>query len=703
MGFRVGIDSGGTFTDLFAVNEEGNEVIVKVPSTPSSPDLAVRNALAKLIERLDGDQGRIEAVLHGTTVGVNAVLQRKFPPIGLLVTRGFRFILEMARQTVPGERGSIYTWTKPPRIVPLANVREVTERLDHRGEVLTPFDEEDCRAQAHWFREQGINSIALCFINAYANPAHEQRAKEIFAEEYPDCAITTSSETLPEYREYERAVTTATNALLVPILGQYVANVQAHLDDLGIAAPLYIMKSAGGATLAELAARQPVHTALSGTAAAVVGSAWIGRSCGLSNLMTFDMGGTSTDVALIEGGFPALVSEVELDVYPIRTPAVDVVSVGAGGGSIAALVPGNRFQVGPRSAGADPGPACYGRGGTEPTVTDANLLLGRLPELLAGGVVRLDRAAAEAALARLGEPLGLDPLAMARGIIELGELNMADAVRQISVRKGRDPRKLALIAGGGGGPLHAASLAELLSVPLVLIPPAPGVGCSLGALVSDVREDFVMTDIQSEEECDIDRLAENFAALEARAVDLLERQDFGPAERSILRQADLRYRGMRTELLVDVPSGPIDAQTVAAMFDNLHSVHQDSYGYSYRDVQPVEVVNLRVTGVGHMRPAPPFCGRAGAADVNAALSGSRQVYFNGTGFTETPVYQRPLLTIGSQFEGPAIVEQYDTTIVVLPGQKVTVDSQGNLRISTRCGQSEVGDTPVLGSEPRAFH
>lgn len=696
MGFRVGIDSGGTFTDLFAVDEEGREVVVKVPSTPSSPDLAVRDALAKLIERLDGEPGRIEAVLHGTTVAVNAILQRKFPPIGLLVTRGFRFILEMARQTVPGERGSIYTWTKPPRIVPLANVREVTERLDHRGEVLTDFDEDDCRAQARWFRDRGIRSVAICFINAYANSAHEQRAKEIFGQEYPDCTVTTSSETLPEYREYERAVTTATNALLVPILGRYVDNVQAHLDDLGIAAPLYIMKSAGGATLAELAARQPVHTALSGTAAAVVGSAWIGRGSDLPDLLTFDMGGTSTDVALIEGGYPALVSEVELDVYPIRTPAVDVVSVGAGGGSIAALVPGNRFQVGPRSAGADPGPACYGRGGTEPTVTDANLLLGRLPELLAGGAVRLDRAAAEAALARLGEPLGLDALAMARGIIEVGELNMADAVRQISVRKGRDPRRFTLIAGGGGGPLHAASLAEILSVPLVLVPPAPGVGCSLGALVSDVREDFVMTDIQSEEACEVGRLAENFASLEARAVELLERQGFGPSERSILRRADLRYRGMRTELLVDVPSGPMDEQAVAAMFDNLHSAHEDAYGYSYRGVQPVELVNLRVTGVGHMRPAPPFRGREGAADAGAALSGTRQVYFNGTGFVETPVFQRPLLTAGSRFAGPAVVEQYDTTILVLPGQKATVDAQGNLRIVTHCGQFEAGDTPVSG-------
>ncbi|MET0362302.1 MAG: hydantoinase/oxoprolinase family protein [Sphingobium sp.] len=697
MGFRVGIDSGGTFTDLFAVDEDGRMEVIKVPSTPASPDLAVRNALAQLIERLAGDPSRIEAVLHGTTVAVNAILQHKFPPIGLLVTRGFRHILELGRQTVPGERGSIYVWTKPERIVPLGNVREATERLDHTGAVLTPFDEDDCRAQARWYREAGIASVAICFINAYANGDHERRAQAIFAEEHPECQIATSSETLPEYREYERAVTTCTNALLMPILGRYIANVEAHLKALGIAAPLYIMKSAGGATLAELAARQPVHTALSGTAAAVMGSAWIGRGSGIPSLLTFDMGGTSTDVALIEGGQPALVSEVEVDVYPIRTPAVDVVSVGAGGGSIAAIVPGNRFQVGPRSAGADPGPACYGRGGTEPTVTDANVLLGRLPQELAGGAVKLDRAAAETALATLGKPLGLDALGMARGIIELGELNMADAVRQISVRKGRDPRNFTLIAGGGGGPLHAASLGEILSIPRVLIPPAPGVGCSLGALVSDVREDFVMTDIHSEDGCDVDRLNANFAALEARALSLLEQQGFAAGERSILRNADLRYRGMRTELLVEVPAGEIDAAASATIFDNLHAAHEDAYGYAYRGEQAVEIVNLRVTGVGHMRSAPPFTGKETGEPVSAAQTGTRSVFFNETGFVDTPVYDRQKLSVGIMFEGPAIVEQYDTTIVILPGQKVSADPQGNLLIATRCGQVAASRVPEVAS------
>lgn len=690
MGFRVGIDSGGTFTDLFAIDEHGRQKIIKVPSTPAQPDLAVRHALAALIDQLDGNRSLIDAVLHGTTVAVNAILQHKFPPVGLLVTRGFRFVLEMGRQTVPGERGSIYVWEKPPRIVPLANVREVDERLDFKGGVITPLDEANCRAQARWFREKQINSVAICFLNAYASAAHERRAKAIFEEEHPGCQIATSSETLPEYREYERAVTTATNALLMPILGRYIANVQQHLEDLGIDAPLYIMKSAGGATRAELAAQQPVHTALSGTAAAVMGSAWIGRASGIQSLMTFDMGGTSTDVALIERGQPALVSEVELDVFPIRTPAVDVVSVGAGGGSIASLLPGKRFQVGPRSAGADPGPACYGRGGKEPTVTDANVMLGRLPETLAGGVVRLQRGAAESALRNLGAALGLDALQMARGIVEVSELNMADAVRQISVKRGRDPRNFTLIAGGGAGPLHAASLGEILQVPQVLIPPAPGIGCSLGALVSDVREDFVMTDIHAEGSCDVERLAANFATLEAEATRLLDRQGFKEGGRSIARRADLRYRGMRTELLVDVPAGVIDSEMVATVFDRLHAAHEDAYGYAYRGTQAVEIVNLRVTGVGHMPAPQPFKGNAGEPSAELARIATRSVFFNDTGFTPTPVYDRQLLNVGASFEGPAIVEQYDTTIVILPQQKVVADAHGNLRVQTRHGRRAQG-------------
>ncbi|MBM3504609.1 MAG: hydantoinase/oxoprolinase family protein [Alphaproteobacteria bacterium] len=684
MGFRVGIDSGGTFTDLQALDEGGKMHIIKVPSTPKSPDLGFRHALESLKGRLNGQ--KIDAVLHGTTVAVNAILQRQFPPIGLVVTKGFRHILELARQTVPGERGSIYVWVKPPRLVPLKNVRELSERLNYKGEVLAPFDEAECRALARWYKEQGIGTIAICFINAYANGAHERRARDIFREEYPGSFVSISSETLPEFREYERAVTTCMNALLMPLLGRYVANLQKHMKDLGIEAPLYMMKSGGGASRADLAIEKPVYTALSGPSAAVVGSAWLGRESGIPDIITFDMGGTSTDVSLIKGGYPSMVTEAEIDVYPIRTPSIDVISVGAGGGSLAWLAPGDRLHVGPRSAGAEPGPACYGRGGKEPTITDANYYLGRLPRTLAGGMVRLDRTLAENALRDLGEKIGLTPLEMANGIIEIGELNMADAIRQVSVRKGRDPRLFTLVAGGGAGPLHAASLGEILRIPQVMIPPNPGIGCSLGALVSDVREDFVMTDIQRESDLDVARLKRHFGELETQAEGALKRQGFATEHRQIVRSADMRYRGMRTELTVPVPGGAIDEGLVKAMIKGLHDAHQSEYGYSYEGTQQVEVVNLRVAGLGRMREVAPFRAKA-AGDVAAAIVGRQQVYFGKT-WSETPLYDRDKLGEGATFEGPAIIQQYDSTTLVLPGQRVRVDRCGNLLIETNAGRRQ---------------
>ena len=690
MGVRVGIDSGGTFTDLQAVDEHGAEYVVKLPSTPADPSLGFRQVLETLIERLVGDPSKIDIVSHGTTVAVNAILQGQFPPIGLLVTRGFRHILELARQTVPGERGAIYTWVKPPRLVPLGNVLEVTERLDFRGNVMEPFDDEDCRRAVRWFREQEINTVAVCFLNSYASGAHEKRAREIFTEEFPECFLSLSSETLPEYREYERAVTTCMNALLMPILGSYVQSLREHLDELRISAPLFIMKSGGGSTRADLVVEQPVYTALSGPAAAVAGMAWLGRGVGLDDLITFDMGGTSTDVSLVEGGEPALVTETEIGVYPIRAPAIDVISIGAGGGSIAWLAPGDRLRVGPRSAGADPGPACYGRGGVEPTITDADLFLGRLPTILAGGTVSLDRDRAEAALTEFGSRIRLSTIDAARGIIEICELNMADAIREVSVQKGRDPRLFTLVTAGGAGPLHACQLAELLMIPKVLIPRYPGVGCSLGALVSDVREDFVRTDIQAESAIDLDRVNGHYEELESAADEVLRRQGFKDAELSIVRSADLRYRGMRTELTVPVASGRVDEPAMAEIFSGLHRAHQSAYGYSYEGEQQVELVNLRVAGIGRLPEVHRHVDNAAQGELGDALTGTRKVFFSEDGWIEAAVYDRSHLAAGLKFEGPAIVEQYDSTGVIMPGQTVEVDAQDNLIVTTVAGKAAAG-------------
>ena len=679
---RVGIDTGGTFTDLLAVDDNGKRTVLKVPSTPSSPDQAVHNALKTLLDSHGVQPNAIQSVIHGTTVAVNAILQNKLPVIGMITTKGFRHILELARQTIPGERGSLYTWTKPPRIVHLSNVKEVGERMTASGDVLTSLDEDSVVAAAKYYEAQGITSVAVCLLNAYSNETHERQVRDIFARTTPDCSVTLSAETLPEFREYERAVTTCFNAALAPVLGHYVSAIRNHLDGLQITAPLFIMKSAGGATRAAFAITNPIHTALSGTAAAVIGSAWIGRTSSIDNLITFDMGGTSTDVAMIENGNPALVAEFEINNTPIRSPAVDVISIGAGGGSLAQRAPGQRFKVGPESAGAVPGPACYGLGNTEPTITDANIFLGRLSGDLAGGTVKLDRVRAEQALERLGKDFDLNAPEMAAGILEVGEMNMADAIREVSVKRGRDPRHYTLIAGGGAGPLHAASLAEKLSIPTVIVPPHPGIGCALGALVSDVREDFIMTDIQSESLCNVARLASWYAALEHRATDALSAQGFAVKDQAISRSADVRYVGMRTELTVPVPPGPVTEDLAKRIFDALHDVHEATYGYAYRHQQECEIVNLRVTGTGHLPNIPPASISEDSTSDIPPPHRTRNVYFPNTGFIQTTVYDRTALTGSDSIVGPAIIEQYDSTTVVLPGQRMQPDRFGNLIIST---------------------
>ena len=688
MGFRIGIDSGGTFTDLQAVSSDGEVIILKVPSTPENPDLGFRNALSAFLSRIDGNAGAIDSICHGTTVAVNAVLQGDFPPIGLIVTQGFRHILELARQTVPGERGSIYVWVKPPRIVPLENVIEVAERVSAAGEIVTPLNENDCRAAALTFKEKGIDTVAICLMNSYTTGAHEQSARDIVKAEHPSCFVAVSSETLPEFREYERAVTTSMNALLMPILGTYVSALESHLTDLGIEAPLYIMKSAGGACRADAAVANPVYTALSGPAASVVGAAWIGANAGHNDLITFDMGGTSTDVGLVEDGEAHRAGEVELDVYPLRSPCIDVVSIGAGGGSIAWLAPGDRLAVEPKSAGAHPGPACYDLGGTDPTITDANLILGRLPTQLADGTVVLNKDLATKAVEGLGRRIGLSALETANGIIRIAELNMADAIRQMSVRKGRDPRLFSLSAAGGAGPLHAASLGQMLQVKQVLIPPAPGIGCSLGALVSDIREDLVMTDFQQEQSCDSARIRECFRTLEQKALAALERQAFTQDRTRVLRSADLRYRGMRTELTVPVADGDITDEAIGAMFASLHDAHRRAYGYAYPGQQTVELVNYRITGLGLMPPVPTYnTERSDSDDPSPAQRSTRQVYFGTTGWAETPIYERGKLKAGMTLSGPVVIEQYDTTVLILPEQNVIIDSSGNLIISQHISQA----------------
>ncbi len=690
--YRLGIDTGGTFTDVVAIDERtGAMATTKTPSTPSDPSRGLLDGIRKVLRQIGAAPDQIATVAHGTTVATNALLEERFTSLGLLVTRGFRHILEIARQSVPSGYGNSYFWVKPERIVPLERVREATERMNWRGEVLTPLEEDDVRASARWFKAQGIIAVGVCFLHAYANPAHEQRVRAIFAEEYPDAFLSLSSDVLPEYREYERAMTTLVDAFVKPQVRDYINAAQSHLAEaLGstgaaqtTTVPFLIMKSNGGVVAAREVERQPITTVLSGPAAGALGASFIARAAGFPDAITLDAGGTSTDVCLVNNGQPRLTTEGKIGRFPVKTPMIDIITVGTGGGSIAWIGPDGGLRVGPRSAGADPGPICYGKGGTAPTLTDANLVLGRIPPHLLGGEVPLDIDAARRGLEPLAAALGLDILRLAAGILELANWNQANAIRQITVKQGRDPRSYALVPFGGSGPLQAGRLLDLLGMRTAIVPPIPGVTSAFGLLVVDLRNDYVITSVQREDEFDPVNTQMLYERLEALALEALARHGVAPERRMLLRSADLRYHGQAYEVRVDMPGGPIDAQTGQQSAEAFHKAHRAAYGYDYRGKQQVEFVNLRVTSLGLIdKPALREIA-SGGPDASAAYRGERDVYFeSNTSFQPCPLYDRPRLLAGNRIAGPAIIEEYGSTTVIFPGQQAEVDRFGNLLLSS---------------------
>jgi N-methylhydantoinase A len=681
MGVRVGVDTGGTFTDLMAWTDDGRVFVHKTPSTPDDNTRSLIDGLAALGQTAGFAPGDVESVAHGTTVALNTVLQHKWAPIGLMVTEGYRELIEIARQTVPGDWGAIYSWIKPPRVVPLENVQEVRERITHTGEVLTPLDEDGVRRSAQWFRDKGINSVAICFLHSYADAANEERARAIVKEVHPDCFVSISAEVLPEFREYERAMTTCLDAVLMPMVSDYLEHLTGRLGETGHDGSLLMMKSMGGLSRHDRVIHQPISIAFSGPSAGVVGMAALAERIGEPRVLTYDMGGTSTDVALVEDGRPVLTTEGMLDIYPMRTPTIDLVSIGAGGGSIATLGTGNRLRVGPESAGSVPGPACYGRGGTEPTVTDANAVLGRVPTALLQGGLELDLPAAQAAVQKVADGLGLTLEEAAYGILELAAFTMAGAVREVSVKRGRDPRDYALFAYGGAGPLHAAQLAELLGIRRIVVPANPGLGSCLGLLAADVREANVRTFMTREDQIDVAALLARYAELEAQSRAALEGQGVDPAAVSTERFADLRYVGMATEITVPVAADVADADLIGAIAETFHTAHERSYGYAYRGEQLVEIVNVRVVGTGQGSGLVIPSEKEQDGDGAGAVTGSREVYFGPRhGHQACTIVDRDRLTPGDAFPGPAIVEQYDSTVVVPPSWAVRVDGFGNLII-----------------------
>jgi N-methylhydantoinase A len=660
MGARIGIDTGGTFTDLVLLEPTGRTARLKVPSTPADPARALIDGVRRMLELAPGVVP--EAVAHGTTVATNAMLEERFQALALVTTRGFRHVLEIARQSVPSGYGNSYFWVKPDRIVPLERVFEVTERLNFRGEVLTPFDEADARAVARRLRELGVRTVGVCFVHAYANPAHELRMREVLLEEAPDLVVSISSEVWPEYREYERTVTTLVDAFVKPHVNGYLARAEERLRDVAPAAPLLIMKSNGGVMPAPAVARRPISTALSGPAAGALGASWLARQAGFERVITIDTGGTSTDVCMVEGAEPQLTSEGRIGRFPVRVPMIDIVSVGTGGGSIAWIGPDGGLRVGPRSAGADPGPMAYGRGGDQPTVTDAHLALGRVPEELAGGAIRLRRDLALAGVERVARALDLAPERAAAGILELSALGQANAVLQLTVKRGIDPTGDTLVAFGGAGPLQACRIAQLLGLGTVLVPPSPGNVSAFGLLAVDLKDDHVVTLVRRHDEVDPEEVDRTFARLCAEATETLRAEGVADADMTLVRSVDARYLGEAHEIGVPAPE-PFDAGAAAAAF---HDAHERIYGYAYRSGEVVELVNWKVTGVGRIQ-RPPL--------EPPSAAGSGRPVAEREGFA---VYRRDELPAGFRTYGPAIVEEYGSTTVVEDGFSLEVDRLANL-------------------------
>ena len=686
---RIGIDTGGTFTDIVAYDEVTGELtITKTPTTPADPAAGFIDGLTKVLTQLGADARDVAAVSHGTTIATNQLLEGKIGRLGFITTEGFEFMLEIARQSVPDGYGNSYFWVKPDRIVPADLVRTVRGRLDHTGAELRPFDEAGAAAVARWFRDRGVDTLGVCFLHSYANPDHERRMAAVLAREHPRAVVSLSCEVLREYREYERSVTTLLDAAVKPMVARYLRSVSGRLDALaGQPLPLHVMKSNGGVLSADEVISQPITTVLSGPAAGALGAALIAREAGVARVLTCDGGGTSTDVAVVTDGEPALTTEGSVGAYPSMIPMVDVVTVGAGGGSIAWISPEGALKVGPRSAGADPGPLCYGRGGTDVTVTDAHLVLGRIPPHLLGGEVPLDPAVAARGLAALAGDLGLTGQDCATGILEVSAWNQANAVRQITVKRGLDVRDFTLVTFGGSGSLLLCPLIDILGVREVLVPPNPGNVSAFGLLTVDVRIDQVRTAVSRHDALDLGAVAGIYADLEAQARDGLASQGFGAAAQRLNRTADLRYFGQAFEVRVPVVDGAFDAAAAEAAASAFHDAHRALYGYDFTGDarQHVEWVNLRVTGVGPLRrPALPEPER-GDGDPGRARTGSRPVCFGrGLGFTPADIYWRPRLAAGDMLTGPAVIEEYGATVPLHPGFTAAVDRLGNLRV-TRSG------------------
>ena len=650
--------------------------MTKVPSTPANPALGLVNGVHKILREVGATSDELMGLAHGTTVATNALLQGSIESLGLIVTTGFRHVLEIARQAVPDGYGNSYFWVKPDRPVPLDLVFEVGGRLNFKGEELRPLDEESVRNAARKLKARDIRAVGVCLIHAYANDVHEKRVLEILNEEYPECTVSISSQVLPEYREYERTITTLVDAFVKPHMDRYLKRVKDALGDDLKDKPFLVMQSNGGVMSAAQVVNKPITTALSGPAAGVLGSAVISALAGFDNVVTLDAGGTSTDLSLIENGIAQVTNSGSVGPFPVRIPMIDIETIGTGGGSIAWISREGHLKVGPKSAGADPGPMCYPNGGTQPTITDANLVLGRLPPALIGGGIVLDVERARGGMADLAQRLGakMSPEEIAAGIIEIANWNQANRIRQMTIQRGIDPREFALLSFGGAGPVQSAAVVQLIGMKACIIPPSPGNLAAFGLLAVDWRNDQIVTRVMPEDRIDVAAVASLYKGLELDAVARLERDGISRDRIRLVREADIRYAGQSMEVRVVAPGGEITADLVGSLIDAFHTAHQRTFGYDYKGEQKTEIVNFCVSGFGMIeRPSLPKLPRN--PDQIVRCKGSRLAFFDGA-VRETPLYDRTDLAPGAEIQGPAIVEEFGSTTVIFPGQTLGVDDHG---------------------------
>ena len=674
----IGVDVGGTFTDLVvAIGGENRTILHKLPSTPERPDRAIIDGIREVLAAHALDAAGVARLSHGTTVGTNALIQRRGGKVALVTTDGFRDLLEIGRQTRPKVYDIHLDHPKP--LVERALRLEVPERRRADGTVHRALDEDRLRALAGMIRSERVDCVVVCFLHSYAYPEHEQRAVRILGEELPETVrIIASSEVYPEFREYERFSTAVLNGALLTTMGVYLDRLTGEIAGLGIDAEPKISQSAGGLMSVEMARRFPIRASLSGPAAGVLGAARRAAVAGFEDVITLDVGGTSADVSLLRGGRPNEVHERTLAGFPLRLPALDVNAVGAGGGSIAWIDRDGLLKVGPHSAGAVPGPACYATGGTEATVTDANVVLGRLNDVaLLGGRMPIDRRLAHAAVERLASELDLDLEETALGILRVACATMVKAIRSISVERGHNPAGFALFVYGGAGPLHAVDVARELEIGTIIVPPSPGILCADGALTSPLRNDFVRTLLGRLDE---DGVAAANGAREELIVEAdawFETERIPDGQRLIEWTAELRYLGQNYEIQVPWAGQRFDRDSIAALTGAFHSAHEQQYGFASA-AETIQFVHLKVKAVGDL-PSPPIP-RLGPGP-EAAPAGARETVFERGRAGSSPVYRRDGLVPGQVIEGPAIVEQIDTTVIVFPGDRMTADAWGNLVIT----------------------